>query len=178
MSICSCLSLLGGYGWMVSTLQWPLDLRATDSARPLFLLICPQLCVALKHRAQVSEQTFISLQSNWKVCNATAAMSGTASCMQTRLLFPAHTLAQYYSGKLIFFAFDDKTSNQVQTNDARTGVFLVAEWSSHRFLSGVIPGAVHHMQFSNMWPWSTKPVISSTGIFVTIANNTLYGSKW
>ncbi len=28
-----------------------------------------------------------------------------------------------------------------------------------------------------MWPWTTKPVISSTGIFVAIANNTLCGSK-
>ncbi len=28
-----------------------------------------------------------------------------------------------------------------------------------------------------MWPWSTKAVISSTGIFVAIANNTLYGSQ-
>ncbi len=28
-----------------------------------------------------------------------------------------------------------------------------------------------------MWPWTTKPVLSSTGIFVAIANNTLYGSK-
>ncbi len=27
-----------------------------------------------------------------------------------------------------------------------------------------------------MWPWTTKPVLSSTGIFVAIANNTLYGS--
>ncbi len=33
--------------------------------------------------------------------------------------------------------------------------------------------------FSNqyMWPWSTEAVISSTGVFVAIANNTLYGSK-
>ncbi len=28
-----------------------------------------------------------------------------------------------------------------------------------------------------MWPCSTKAVISNTGIFVAIANNTLYGSK-
>ncbi len=28
-----------------------------------------------------------------------------------------------------------------------------------------------------MWPWSTKAVISNTGIFVAIANNTLYESK-
>ncbi len=28
-----------------------------------------------------------------------------------------------------------------------------------------------------MWPWTTKPVISSTGIFVAIAKNTLYGSN-
>ncbi len=28
-----------------------------------------------------------------------------------------------------------------------------------------------------MWPWTTKPVISNTGIFVAVANNTLYGSK-
>ncbi len=28
-----------------------------------------------------------------------------------------------------------------------------------------------------MWPWSTKPVLSHTGIFVAIANNKLYGSK-
>ncbi len=28
-----------------------------------------------------------------------------------------------------------------------------------------------------MWPWSTKPDLSSTGIFVAIAKNTLYGSK-
>ncbi len=29
------------------------------------------------------------------------------------------------------------------------------------------------------WLWNTKPVIiSSMGIFATIANNTLYGSKW
>ncbi len=30
----------------------------------------------------------------------------------------------------------------------------------------------------NLWPWSTKPVISSTGIFVAIGKNILYGSKW
>ncbi len=29
----------------------------------------------------------------------------------------------------------------------------------------------------HMWPWSTKAVISNTGIFVAIDNNTLYGSK-
>ncbi len=29
----------------------------------------------------------------------------------------------------------------------------------------------------HMWPWSTKPVLSRWGIFVVIANNTLYGSK-
>ncbi len=28
-----------------------------------------------------------------------------------------------------------------------------------------------------MCPWSTEAVISSTGIFVEIAKNTLYGSK-
>ncbi len=32
--------------------------------------------------------------------------------------------------------------------------------------------------YANMWPWSTKAVISSTSIFVAIAKNTLYGSKW
>ncbi len=31
--------------------------------------------------------------------------------------------------------------------------------------------------FLNMWPWSTKPVISLWGIFVAIANNTLCGAK-
>ncbi len=29
-----------------------------------------------------------------------------------------------------------------------------------------------------MWPWSTEAVLSRWGIFVAIANNTLYGSKW
>ncbi len=29
----------------------------------------------------------------------------------------------------------------------------------------------------SMWPWSTKPVLSHWGVYVTIANNTLYGSK-
>ncbi len=28
-----------------------------------------------------------------------------------------------------------------------------------------------------MWPWSTKVVLSRWGIFVAIAQNTLYGSK-
>ncbi len=28
-----------------------------------------------------------------------------------------------------------------------------------------------------IWPWTTKPVLSRWGIFVTIAKNTLYGSK-
>ncbi len=32
-------------------------------------------------------------------------------------------------------------------------------------------------QHPHMWPWTAKPVISSTGIFVAIAKNTLYGSK-
>ncbi len=31
--------------------------------------------------------------------------------------------------------------------------------------------------FFHMCLWSTKAVISNTGIFVAIANNTLYGSK-
>ncbi len=33
------------------------------------------------------------------------------------------------------------------------------------------------MAFYKMCPWSTKAVISNTGIFVAIDNNTLYGSK-
>ncbi len=28
-----------------------------------------------------------------------------------------------------------------------------------------------------MWPWTTKPIVSHTHIFVSIANNSLYGSK-
>ncbi len=28
-----------------------------------------------------------------------------------------------------------------------------------------------------MWLWSTKPVLSRWGLFVAIANNTLYGPK-
>ncbi len=28
-----------------------------------------------------------------------------------------------------------------------------------------------------MWPWTTKPVLSSMSMFVAIAKNTLYGSK-
>ncbi len=31
--------------------------------------------------------------------------------------------------------------------------------------------------FCDLWPWSTKAVLSHWGIFVAIANNTLYGSK-
>ncbi len=30
---------------------------------------------------------------------------------------------------------------------------------------------------THIWPWSTKAVLSRWGIFVAIANNTLYGSK-
>ncbi len=30
---------------------------------------------------------------------------------------------------------------------------------------------------NNMWPWSTKAVLSRTGIFIEIDNNTLYESK-
>ncbi len=30
---------------------------------------------------------------------------------------------------------------------------------------------------NHMWPQTIKPVISHTGVFVAIANNTLYGSK-
>ncbi len=34
---------------------------------------------------------------------------------------------------------------------------------------------VHYYYYHYItWPWTTKPVISSTGIFVAIANNTLY----
>ncbi len=29
-----------------------------------------------------------------------------------------------------------------------------------------------------MWPWNTKPVLSPWGIFVAIAKDILYGSKW
>ncbi len=29
----------------------------------------------------------------------------------------------------------------------------------------------------NMWPWTTKPVLSRWGIFVAIAKNTLYRAK-
>ncbi len=33
------------------------------------------------------------------------------------------------------------------------------------------------LNWTNMCPWSTKAVFSRWGIFVAIANNTLYGSK-
>lgn len=78
MCVCFCGCLSGGSVWVGSTLHWPLDPGATDPSGPLFLLICPQLCVTLKHRAQVSEQTSVSLQSHRKVCYATAAVT---SCL-------------------------------------------------------------------------------------------------
>ncbi len=31
---------------------------------------------------------------------------------------------------------------------------------------------------NDMWPWTTKPVLSRWGIFVVIAKNRLHGSKW
>ncbi len=45
--------------------------------------------------------------------------------------------------------------------------FIVALWSFYSFC----------LFCRYMWPWSTKAVISSTGIFVEIANNTLNGPK-
>ncbi len=41
------------------------------------------------------------------------------------------------------------------------------------------PGSDGKFKLDNfkMWLWTTKAVISNTGIFVAIANNTLYGSK-
>ncbi len=46
----------------------------------------------------------------------------------------------------------------------------------------IIPCIIYHVtnkETLNLepWPWTTKPVSSSTGIFVAIAKNTLYGSK-
>ncbi len=35
----------------------------------------------------------------------------------------------------------------------------------------------HIDRYEHMCPWSTDAVISSTGIFVAITNNTLYGPK-
>ncbi len=34
-----------------------------------------------------------------------------------------------------------------------------------------------HLHYLDVWPWTTKPVLSHWGIFVAIAKNTLYGSK-
>ncbi len=47
------------------------------------------------------------------------------------------------------------------------------------FCSGCLQYLICNLLFSvsHMWPWSTKAVISNTGIFVAIAKNTLYGSK-
>ncbi len=46
---------------------------------------------------------------------------------------------------------------------------LHLNWPEWIFISGwIIP---------NIWPWTTKPVLSRWGIFVAIAKNTLYGSK-
>ncbi len=41
----------------------------------------------------------------------------------------------------------------------------------------VFSKALLDASYANMCPWSTKAVISNTGIFVAIDNNTLYGSK-
>ncbi len=38
-----------------------------------------------------------------------------------------------------------------------------------------LPAHITAILHDHMWPWTTKPVLSSTGIFVAIANNTLYG---
>ncbi len=54
--------------------------------------------------------------------------------------------------------------------------FRILSLQSHKFIS-------HNSEFSSqnweteLWPWTTKPVISRWGIFVAIAKNALYGSK-
>ncbi len=60
------------------------------------------------------------------------------------------------------------------------GVFSVAEFFADIFLSwfpfyflGKVLYSIQH----NMWPWSTKAVLSLWGICVAIAKNTLYGTK-
>ncbi len=44
-------------------------------------------------------------------------------------------------------------------------------WLSDQTKIWWLPSHIH------LWAWSTKPVLSHWGIFVAIANNTLYGSK-
>ncbi len=44
---------------------------------------------------------------------------------------------------------------------------------NHCMLISMFANALH----LNMWPWTTKPVLSCTGIFVAMANITLYWSK-
>ncbi len=61
--------------------------------------------------------------------------------------------------------------------------YLVRPWNMSSL--NVWKQRFDHLSFSekkirqrgHMWPWSTKPVLRSTGIFEAIANNTLDGSK-
>ncbi len=51
----------------------------------------------------------------------------------------------------------------------------VSKWQNSHFWATV--PLRWTFETTHMWPWSTKAVISSTDIFVAIANNALHGSK-
>ncbi len=69
-----------------------------------------------------------------------------------------------------------KSSCRLHTEDALITHTLTHIHGSRKLLLMPGPGLLLRSG-TNMWPWSTKAVISNTGIFVAIANNTLYGSK-
>ncbi len=60
---------------------------------------------------------------------------------------------------------------------AKCNYFSVVTWKDTIKYLQKCEGCTHFCEILYMWNWITKPVRSCTGLFVAIANNTLYGSK-
>ncbi len=78
---------------------------------------------------------------------------------------------------LLYFVCIGRESRPTETN---WFLFTISTTNIHSWHEkGLKTKMTMTFEFSYyLWPWTAKPVISRTVIFVAITNNTLYGSKW
>ncbi len=87
--------------------------------------------------------------------------------------FPLMTIEEFAAGLYTCLAYGINPAKPEILNNSQN--FFWGGTVYWTFRQNII--LIHEAFIALMWPWTTKAVISSTGIFVAIANNTLYGSK-
>ncbi len=143
------------------------DLHLTSSEEPLFLHL--SICIALY-------VWIIYISSYWDILLRVTTDMYIILC-QYLLYCYKDLIDLHYKHQNLIIKISASASKFIFLNKIKQFFFFIFSLYQTIWVLKSLMDKLWYKNIKHMWRWSTKAVISNTGIFVAIANNTLYESK-